>query len=92
MTSRAERIREILEQQLAPVSIHITDDSDRHAGHVGARASGGGHFTVRIVAKCFAGLTRLERHRLVYRALRDAFGPMIHALSIQARTPDEMAL
>jgi len=89
MTRRAERIREMLERRLTPASVHVIDDSARHAGHAGVRESGGGHFTVHIVAACFAGLSRLERHRLVYQALKDDFGPMIHALSIRACTPDE---
>jgi len=87
--NRTERIQKILEQRLSPVSVRIIDDSARHAGHAGVRESGGGHFTVDIVADCFAGLSRLARHRLVYRALKDVFGPTIHALNIRASTPEE---
>lgn len=90
MNTATERIRVILQRKLQPASIEIADDSARHAGHAGARESGGGHFTVHIVADCFAGLSRLQRHRLVNNALKGEFGPLIHALSIQTDTPEEI--
>ena len=69
--------------------ISIRDDSHLHAGHAGARA-GGGHYQVRIVSADFAGKRTLERHRLVYQALDDMMRPdTIHALNIEALTPDE---
>jgi len=88
----AERIRTILQHALQPVSIKVSDDSASHAGHAEARKSGGGHFSVYVVADCFAGLSRIQRHRMVNVALKEDFGPLIHALSIQARTPDEALL
>jgi BolA family transcriptional regulator, general stress-responsive regulator len=76
-----------LRERLQPLSLALSDDSHLHAGHAGARE--GGHFTVHIVAPCFAGRTRLARHRLVY----DALGPLaprgIHALAIVALAPGE---
>ncbi len=84
---RANRLRERLESALAPQSITIVDESHRHAGHAGAR--GGGHFAVHIVATRFAGLTPLERHRVVYQAVGDLLGGEVHALSIRARAPGE---
>lgn len=84
---RAALIQERLEAAFSPSRLEIADDSHRHAGHAGAR--GGGHFTVTIVADCFAGKRPLQRHRMVYAALEDAMQGDIHALSIQARSPDE---
>lgn len=89
MSRRVEHIHSVLEEAFHPVSLEIEDDSARHAGHVGARESGGGHFIVRIVADAFAGKDRIERHRMVNDVLKGEFGPMIHALSIQAKAPDE---
>jgi BolA protein len=65
----------------------VQDDSHLHAGHAGARE--GRHFTVRITSPRFAGLNRVARHRLVYDALRLLMPAGIHALAIEARTPDE---
>ncbi|WP_131110937.1 BolA family protein [Sulfuricystis thermophila] len=72
---------------LSPSALEIRDDSAQHAGHAGAKE--GGHYAIRIVAPCFAGLTTLQRHRLVYDAIGDLPGARIHALSITAKTPEE---
>jgi len=47
------------------------------------------HFAVRVVAVSFAGKGRLARHQLVYGTLGELMGREIHALSIEALTPDE---
>ncbi|WP_292758977.1 BolA family protein [Methylophaga sp. UBA2689] len=75
-------------QQLDPIQLQISDDSHLHAGHAGN--TGGGHFTVFIVSDAFAGLSLIKRHRLVYDAAAELLPSAIHALSIQAKTPDEL--
>jgi acid stress-induced BolA-like protein IbaG/YrbA len=47
------------------------------------------HFSARVVAREFAGKKSLARHRLIYRALGERMGREIHALSIEALTPEE---
>ena len=76
-----------LTTRLDPVALELVDDSAAHAGHAGARE--GSHFNLRIVSARFAGLPRISRHRLVYDALRPWMAEGIHALAIDARTPDE---
>ena len=76
-----------LTEQFEPVELALEDDSAAHAGHAGARS--GAHFNLRIVSARFAGLPRISRHRLVYDALRPWMAEGIHALAIDARTPDE---
>ena len=49
------------------------------------------HFNARIVSASFAGLRGVARHQLVYRALGERVGREIHALSIEALTPQEAA-
>ena len=83
-------IEERLRAALAPTDVRVVDDSARHAGHAGA-ASGGGHYDLRIVSPRFAGLGRVARHRLVYDSLSDLMRQAIHALAIEALTPDEAA-
>jgi BolA family transcriptional regulator, general stress-responsive regulator len=84
-----QRIRAQLEQALAPTDLQIDDDSAQHAGHAGAR-DGRGHYTVRIVSAAFAGKLPLARHRLVYSALAQMLQTDIHALTIQAFSPEEI--
>ncbi|HTW37251.1 MAG TPA: BolA/IbaG family iron-sulfur metabolism protein [Steroidobacteraceae bacterium] len=50
----------------------------------------GTHFAARIVAPQFAGKRAIARHQLVYRALGERVGREIHALSIEAFTPEEL--
>jgi BolA protein len=84
----AQDIERTLREALQPSALAITDDSHLHAGHAGARE--GRHFSVRITSVRFAGLSRVARHRLVYDALQSLIPQGIHALAIQAHTPDEL--
>lgn len=76
-----------LAERLQPLVLELVDDSAAHAGHAGARE--GAHFNLRIVSAKFAGLPRISRHRLVYDALRPWMAEGVHALAIDARTPEE---
>ena len=49
------------------------------------------HFAARIVSAEFAGKRPIARHQLVYQALGELMGREIHALSIEAFTPEELA-
>ena len=88
MSNRIEQMRELL-AALEPVQIEIIDDSHKHAGHEGAR-SGGGHYTLKILSAQFAGKPTLARHRMIYSALGEMMKHEIHALNIQAYTPQEL--
>jgi BolA protein len=85
--STAQRIEAALRAAFAPSVLEIRDDSAQHAGHAGARE--GSHYTVILVSERFAGLSRVARHRLVYDSLGPLMRAGIHALAIEARTPDE---
>lgn len=87
--ARVAEIEHKLRTALQPLRLDIEDESARHAGHAGARESGGGHFVVTIVSPQFAGQSLLQRHRLVYDALGEVLRREIHALSIRALSPDE---
>ncbi len=84
---RVSRIRAALEKELAPTRLEIIDDSARHAGHAGARE--GGHFRVRLTSAAFRGKSAIQRHRLVFAAVSALMKTDIHALNIDARTPEE---
>ena len=87
MPVEARQIEAALQAALRPCQLQVSDDSHLHAGHAGARE--GGHFSLRIVSERFAGMGRVARHRLVYSALGPLTPRGIHALAIDARTPDE---
>lgn len=82
-------IRKRLEGALEPDHLEITDESARHVGHAGAREGGESHFRVTVVARAFAGRSRLQRQRLVHEALGDLMDAQIHALALRATAPGE---
>lgn len=84
-------IEERLKKIMAVEYLKITDDSAKHHGHPESKKSGGGHFHLFIVSNEFEGLTPLQRHRLINKALKDKFSKGIHALQIKALTPKEHA-
>lgn len=83
-------IEEILKQTFKIHSLKISDDSALHAGHQGAKESGGGHFTVSIISNDFKGKTLVQRHRAVYAALHHYMGRNVHALALTTLTPEEI--
>ena len=87
----AQEIDRRLRAALAPDRLEIVDDSANHHGHAGHRGDDAeSHFTVRLTAASFAGQSRVARQRAIYAALGDLIAPdRIHALSIEARAPEE---
>jgi BolA protein len=80
----ADALRTRLQEALQPTRLEVLDESWQHAGHAGADGTGfGTHFRVRIDAPQFRGLSRVQRHRLVYDALRDFVDRGLHALAIE---------
>lgn len=77
-----------LRERLAPERVELTDESADHVGHAGAR--GGGHYALTIVSPQFRGQTPIARHRLIYEALGELMKNEIHALRINAYTPEEL--
>ena len=84
-----KRIRMISDRlmTLNPKDFDIIDEGHLHIGHEGEKK--GGHFKVIIVSDQFKDKTLLEGHRLVYNAMGELMETEIHALSINAKTPEE---
>ncbi|WP_144098317.1 BolA family protein [Croceicoccus sediminis] len=82
-------IRQRLEAEFSPRELIVSNDSAMHSGHSGDDGSGESHFTVTIVSDAFAGVSRLQRQRMVNGALGDLPGQRVHALAIKARAPGE---
>ncbi|MBC3868801.1 BolA family protein [Undibacterium oligocarboniphilum] len=89
MMSRFEKLQHRLQEGLQPIECYLQDDSAAHAGHAGA-ASGGSHYSVKIICQQFEGLNRISRHRLVYDAVGDMMHTEVHALAITALAPSEI--
>lgn len=85
----AQKIASLLTEAFAPTRLEVINDSDRHNGHAGHDGSGESHFTVEIESPAFAGVSRLQRQRMVNAALGDIPGQQVHALSIKVKAPGE---
>ena len=48
----------------------------------------GDHYAAYVVSTAFQGLTRIQQHQLVYKALQGRMGGELHALALQTATPD----
>jgi len=86
---RLAEIRQRLEIALAPETMQLEDEGHKHVGHEGAK-DGRGHFHLLVVSDHFFGKSLIQRHRLIYQAMGDLMQSDIHALSIDAYTPDEL--
>ena len=78
-----------LNAALCPTQMELVDDSEQHRGHGGYNPAGESHFTLRIESPAFAGKSRVDRQRLVHKALGDLLDERVHALSIRATAPGE---
>ncbi len=81
-----DQIEDALRQAFSPTSLLVHDESDSHRGHAGWREGGETHFRIEIVSARFAGLSRLQRHRMIHSALSPSPLDVIHALSISANS------
>jgi len=79
----------MLTSAFAPTRLAVVNDSASHSGHSGDDGSGESHFTVEIESAAFAGVSRLQRQRMVNAALGDIPGHRVHALAIKAMAPGE---
>ncbi|NIZ59530.1 BolA family transcriptional regulator [Sedimentitalea sp. CY04] len=80
-----EEIESRLTAAFDPSELQVVDDSDSHRGHAGHDGKGESHFNVRIRAAGFAGKNRVQRHRMVHKALGEIV-PKIHALALDIDT------
>nr|WP_217910129.1 BolA family protein [Pseudenhygromyxa sp. WMMC2535] len=74
-------------RSFAPSVLEVINESGNHSVPPGSET----HFKVVVVAASFDGQGLVARHRAVNRALGAELAAGLHALSIQALTPDQWA-
>jgi acid stress-induced BolA-like protein IbaG/YrbA len=72
----ATEVQHLILSGLPGAEVHVRTDDDTH-------------FEAVVVTAQFAGKRTLQRHQMVYAGLGERMGREVHALSIQAFTPDE---
>jgi acid stress-induced BolA-like protein IbaG/YrbA len=73
-----EKVAELIRAGLPGATVRVESDDNTH-------------FASLVVAPQFAGKRPIARHQLVYATLGELMGREIHALSIEALTPEEFA-
>ena len=81
-------VKDLLSERFNTTRIKIIDDSENHLGHSGN--TGGAHLNLEIVSIDFEGLSRIERHKLIYKCLEGFIPVKIHALKVIALSPSEL--
>lgn len=76
---------------MEPAAIQQLIQAAMPEADVSVSGADGVHFEARVVSASFVGKLPLARHRMVYAALGERMGGEIHALSLDTRTPDEVA-
>jgi BolA protein len=67
------------------VHLEVRDDSGQHSVPKGSES----HWALLVVSDSFAGQSRVERHKAVYKALLEEMASGIHALKLETYTPAE---
>lgn len=78
-------IKQHLEDGLAPIYLHIEDESHMHNVPAGAQS----HFKVTVVSEAFVGQRLISRHRTVNQLLAEALQGPVHALALHTFTLSE---
>jgi stress-induced morphogen len=71
-----EQVKERIESALPGARATVTD-----------LTGGGDHLRAEVVYGGFAGLSRIQQHKLIYDVFGDEIGGPIHALSLKTSTP-----
>ncbi len=71
MTLKAEEIKNLIMEAMPDAEITIVD-----------LAGDNNHYSATIKSKIFTGKSKIEQHKLVYKALKGKMGNELHALAL----------
>jgi stress-induced morphogen len=72
MAMDSESIEKMIKEALPDAQVRIDD-----------LRGDGDHYAAYVVSSAFKGLTRIQQHQLVYKALQGRMGNELHALALQ---------
>jgi stress-induced morphogen len=77
MPMAADDIEQLIRAGIPDAHVEITD-----------LAGDGDHYSAKVIAESFRGVSRLDRQRRVYAALGGRMGGALHALQLTTAVPD----
>jgi stress-induced morphogen len=78
MAMDAQEIERLIKAAFPDAQVAITD-----------LAGDGDHFAAHVIAREFAGKTRVQQHKMVYDALQGRMGGALHALALTTAAPKD---
>ncbi len=84
-----EDIKNKLTRALNPNQLDVIDESSQHFGHVGWKEGVVTHIKIDIIADSFNGLSKVQRHKVIYQILGSEINNGLHAVRISAKTLNE---
>lgn len=88
-----QKLLDKISSNLSLKTLKIHNDSHKHAGHIAMIGKNvqETHFRLEIVSDAFQGLSKLQRHRIVYTILDEELkSGSIHALQLATYTQEEV--
>ena len=70
MSLKVEEIKRLIKESIPDAEISIND-----------LAGDENHYAATIISKEFSGISKIEQHKLVYKALKGKMGNELHALA-----------
>jgi stress-induced morphogen len=77
MAMSADEITTLIREHLPDAEVTIED-----------LAGDGNHYRAHIVSPSFRGKSRVQQHQMVYRALGERMGGVLHALALTTAAPE----
>ena len=89
---RKINIENLILKIFKPEFLSVIDVSEQHRGHKNFKEGVESHFEILIVSEKFINLSRIERHRMVNRILKEEFLSDLHSVVIKTYTSEEFKL
>ena len=89
---RKINIENLILKIFKPEFLSVIDVSEQHRGHKNFKEGVESHFEIIIVSEKFINLSRIERHRMVNRILKEEFLSDLHSIVVKTYTSEEFKL
>ena len=74
MTLKLEEIKKLIKESMPDAEISIQD-----------LAGDENHYSATVISKVFSGKSKIDQHKLVYKALKGKMGNELHALELNTK-------
>ena len=89
---RKINIENLILKIFKPEFLSVIDVSEQHRGHKNFKEGLESHFEIIIVSEKFINLSRIGRHRMVNRILKEEFLSGLHSVVVKTYTSEEFKL